>query len=318
MTVNGNTVLGSVGGAQTLTVYASTNLAAGVTTNTATVSGDLTVQGSTTLGATSAQAVTVNAASTFRAPVTGNADATVSLAGTLTASGNVVLGSPGAGRSLTVAAASSLFNSSETGASVTVGGTSAFVANGNVVLGSQSTGRSLTVAAATTLFNASETGASVTVAGTSAFAANNNVTIGSTRSNDLTVRSDSTFSGSVTGVVGVQVRAVVLTPTAAGVLIPNTVSFVDATGSTASTNILRLPVPIMGLHIQIMAGATGFVLATDHLINIDANPRNRQVNPNQLVDCVAVSSAKYYCSWTGPVNQVLGSLLFAVGQPLNP
>ena len=275
LTVNGNTVLGSIGGAQTLTVYASANLAAGVTTNTATVSGDLTVQGSTTLGATSAQAVTVNAASTFRAPVTGNADAAVSLAGTLTASGNVVVGSPGAGRSVTVSAA-------------------------------------------TTLFNSSETGASVTVAGTSAFAANNNVTIGSTRSNSLNVKSDSTFSGSVTGVVGVQVRAVVLTPTAAGVLIPNTVSFVDATGNTASTNILRLPVPIMGLHIQIMAGATGFVLATDHLINIDTISRTRQVNPNQLVDCVAVSSAKYYCSWTGPVYPVLGSLLFAVGQPLNP
>ena len=262
LTVLSNTVLGSVGGAQTLVVHASTTLNNGLTANSATVTGALIVQGNTALGSTTAQTVTVNAVSTFQAAVTANSDMTVASPGTLTARGNVVLGSLGAGRSVTVSAA-------------------------------------------TTLFNPSQAGASVTVAGTSSFAANNDVVIGTSRGNTLTVNSDSTFTGAVTGTVGVQVRAMPVTPAASpGTSIPNTYSFVDATLNAGPTNILRLPIPIMGLHIRIMAGTTKFSLGpfgSGYLINDDIATKTHTVYPNQLVDCVAVSGTKFYCSITGPV-----------------
>ena len=271
LTVSGNTILGSNGGGQTLTVYASATFSAGLTTIAATVTGAFTAQGNTGIGVNNTQTLTVNAASTFNAAsifnaaVAASSDVTIALAGTLTARGNVVLGSLG--------------NS-----------------------------RSLTVSAATTIFNPSEAGASVTIAGTSSFFANNNAAIGTSRSNSLTVNSDSNFNGAVTGFVGIQVRAVPVillgsTPAAAPV-IPNTVSFVDATANTGSSNILRLPIPIMGLHIRIAAGSTRFLLqsfGTGYLINGDTSgATSHTVFPNQLVDCVAVSATTFYCSVTGP------------------
>ena len=259
--VKGNTVLGSNGSGQSLTVYASTAFSAGLITNAATVTGAFTAQGNTAIGVTSLQTLTVNAASSFSAAVAANSDLTIALAGTLTARGNVVLGSVG--------------NS-----------------------------RSLTVSAATTIFNPTETGASVTVSGTSSFVANNNVAMGTSRSNTLTVNSDSTFNGAVTGVVGVQVRAVVITPSAAAPVIPNTVSFVDATANTGASNILRLPIPIMGLDIKIVAGSTSFLLQSygaAYLLNGDTSgSTSHTVFANQLVDCIAVSATTFYCSVTGP------------------
>ena len=144
----------------------------------------------------------------------------------------------------------------------------------------------------------------MTIAGTSSFVANNNVAIGTSRSNTLTVNSDSTFNGAVIGVVGVQVRAVVITPSAAAPVILNKVSFVDATANTGASNILRLPIPILGLHIRIAAGGTRFLLQSfgaTYLINGDTSgSTSHTVFPNQLVDCVAVSATTFYCSRTGP------------------
>ena len=311
LTVQGNTVLGSLGGPQTLTVYASPTFTNGLTASSSTVTGALTVRGNTALGLTSAQTVTVNAASTFQAPVTANADVTINAALTassatvntgLTVRGNTALGSTSA-QTVTVNAVSTFQAPVTANSDVTITAAGTLTASGNAVLGSLGASRTLTVSAATTLFNSREAGASVTVAGTNSFAANNDAVIGTTRGNTLTVNSDATFNGAVTGVVGVQVRAVPVTPAASpGATIPNTVSFVDATGNGGSTNVLRLPVPIMGLSIKVQAGSTAFRLMpynTSYLINADTT--SHTVCPNQLVECVAASGPTFYCSVTGPV-----------------
>ena len=323
LTVQGNTVLGSAGGPQTLTVYASTNLNNGLTANSAIVTGALTVRGNTALGITSTQTVTVNAASTFQAPVIANSDVTVNAAltaysatvsGGLSVRGNTALGLTSA-QTVTVSAVSTFQAPVTANSDVTIVSAGTLTGSGNVILGSLGAGRSVTVSAATTLFNPSEAGASVTVAGTSSFAANNNVVIGTTRGNTLTVNSDAMFNGAVTGAVGVQVRAVSVTPTASpGAVIPSTVSVVDATANGVSTYILRLLVPIVGLHVQILAGATQFLLAPNgsgFLINGDTTAKSHTVFPNQLVDCVAVSGTTFYCSvigpvWTCPISPIIG------------
>ena len=336
MTVQGSTVLGFAGGTQTLTVYASTNLNNGLTASSATVTGALTVRGNTALGLTSTQTVTVNAASTFQAALVANSDVTVNAAlraysatvsRDLSVQGNTALGLTSA-QTVTVSAVSTFQAPVTANSDVTVLPAGTLTASGNVILGSMGAGRSVTVSAATTLFNPSEAGASVTVAGASSFAANNNVVIGTTRGNTLTVNSDATFKGAVTGTVGVQVRAVPVTPIASpGAVIPDTVSFVDATANGVSTYILRLPIPILGLHIKIVAGATQFSLAPNgpgYLINGDTSARSHTVFPNQLVDCDAVSGTTFYCVVTGPIwlcpitgcAQVAGlnALTFSAGQ----
>jgi len=257
LTANGNTQLGSsTATGQTLTVYATSTFSAAVT-----VAGQLTANANAQLGSSSSQTLVVNAVSTFNAPVTANSDVSIALAGTLTA-------------------------------------------RGNVVLGSQGNNRSLTVTANTTLFNSSEVGASVTVANTSTFAANGNVSLGTNRSNALTVNSESAFYGAVTGNVGVQVRSVVITPTAVGLVIPATVSFVDASANTASGNLLKLPIPVMGLQISIQAGATQFGVVTynsSFFINGDTTNSTHTLYPYQLASCTAASATNWYCSVSGYV-----------------
>ncbi len=243
-----------------------------------TVAGQLTATANTQLGTNSSQTLVVNATSTFNAPVTANSDVNIALAGTLTA-------------------------------------------RGNVILGSQGNNRSLTVTANTTLFNSSETGASVTVANTSTFAANGNVSLGTNRSNTLTVNSESVFYGAVTGTVGVQVRSVVITPAAVAPVIPATVSFVDASANTASANLLKLPIPVMGLQISIQAGATQFGVVTyssSFFINSDSSNSTHTLYPYQLVTCTAASATNWYCSYTGYVYTCVLSICakgaFMVGQ----
>lgn len=285
--------------------------------------GPVTVNGNTVLSSAGAgHTMTVYAAADFSAGLTATA-ATVT--GALAVQGNSAIGLTSA-QTLTVNAASTFAASVTANSNMTITGT--LTARGNVALGLLGGGRSLTVSAATTVFSPSEAGASVTVAGTSTFAAINSAVIGTNRSNSLTVNSESTFNGAVTSLVGVQVRAVNVTPAPAGTdsPIPNTVSFVDATGNKDSSNILRLPVPIMGLRVQILAGPTRFLLApfgSTYLINDDATYKTHTVFPNQLVECVAVSAKTFYCSVTGPVwtcagicSQVLSPLLgtFAAGQ----
>ena len=260
MTVNGNTVLGSMGAGRTLTVYAAADFNARLTASAATVTGALAVEGNSAVGLTSAQTLTVNAESTFNASATANSNWTIR--GTLAARGNVVLG----------------------------------------LLGGS---RSLTVAAATTVFSPSEAGASVTVAGTSTFAANNNAVMGTSRNNSLIVNSESAFNGAVTSIVGVQVRAVTVTPGPSGTastVIPSTVSFVDATVNDDDSNTLTLPVPIMGLQIRIVAGATKFLLAPfNSTYRINGDSKRHTVFAEQLVECIAVNERSFYCSVTGPV-----------------
>ena len=82
VTVTGNTVLGSSGSGQSLTVYASATFGAGLATNAATVTGALTAQGNTAIGVTNLQTLTVNAASTSNAAVAASSDVTIALAGT--------------------------------------------------------------------------------------------------------------------------------------------------------------------------------------------------------------------------------------------
>ena len=262
-TAQSSAVIGtSSGSGQTLIVYATSTFNAAVTANAAmTVNGLLTATANTQLGTYSSQTLVVNAISTFNAPVTANSDVSIALAGTLTARGNVILGSLG-------------------------------------------NNRTLTVTANTTLFNSSETGASVIVANTSTFAANGNVSLGTNRSNALTVNSESVFYGAVTGTVGVQVRSVVITPAAVASVIPATVSFVDASANTASANLLKLPVPVMGLQISIQAGATQFGVVTynsSFFINSDSSNSTHTLYPYQLVSCTAASATNWYCSYTGYV-----------------
>lgn len=245
--------------------------------------------------------LTAYAAADFSAGLTASA-ATVT--GALTVQGNTALGLTSA-QTLTVNAQSTFTASATANSSMTVRGTLA--ARGSVFMGLSGGGHSLTVAAATTVFNPSEAGASVTVGGTSTFAASNNAVMGTSRSNSLTVNSESAFNGAVIGIVGVQVRAVNVTPAAAGsasTIIPDTVSFVDATANKDGNNILRLPVPILGLQVRIVAGPNNFVLApfnTTYLINDDTAFKKHTVFANQLVECIAVGEKTFYCSVTGPV-----------------
>ena len=246
-----------------------------------TVAGTLTALGNTVLGSTAMQTLQVNAGTSFNATLVTNAAVT-------------------ANSDVTVAPAGTL------------------TARGNVVLGSLGNNRALTVSSATTVFNPTEAGASVTVAGSSTFTANNNVSIGTNSGNNLTVNSNSTFNGAVTGVVGIQVRAQQVLPSAAGAVIPNYYTFVDATGNTAATNILRMPIPIMGLHIQIAAGSIRFLLQSygaGYLLNGDsAGATSHTIFPSQLVDCIAASNTTFYCSVSGPVwNCPLGVCVNAPG-----
>ena len=264
-----------------------------------TVAGVLTASGNTQLGATSSQTLVVNAVSTFNAAVMANA--AVTIAGVLTANGNAQLGATS--NQMLVVNAVSTFNAPITAYSdVNIALAGTLTARGNAVLGSQGNNRSLTVTANTTVFNSSETGASVTIANTSTFAANGNVSIGTNRSNTLTVSSESTFMGAVTGTVGVQVQAVAITPTAVGPVIPSTVSFVDATANNASSNLLKLPVPAMGLQVSVQAGATQFNVVSynsSSFINGDTNNATHTLYPYQLVSCTAAAAAHWYCSVTG-------------------
>lgn len=245
--------------------------------------------------------LTVYAAADFNAGLTATA-ATVT--GALAVQGNTALGLTNA-QTLTVNAQSTFTASATVNSSMTVRGT--LVARGNVFMGLSGGGHSLTVAAATTVFSPSEAGASVTVAGTGSFAATNNAVMGTSRNNSLTVNSESAFNGAVTGIVGVQVRAVNVTPGAAGAastVIPDTVSFVDATANKDGNNVLRLPVPILGLQVRIVAGLNNFLLAsfnTTYLINDDTTSKRHTVFANQLVECIAVGDKTFYCSVTGPV-----------------
>ena len=280
----------------------------------------MTVNGNTVLGTSgvATQTLTVYAGSTFYAAVI--ASTTLTVTGTFTANGNAVLGATSS-QALIVNAGSTFNAPVLANSDVNIAPAGILTARGNVVLGSLGNNRSLTVTARATVFNSSETGASVTVANTSTFAANGNVAVGTNRSNTLTVNSDSTFYGAVTGTVGVQVQAVAIMPTAAGPVIPSTVSFVDATANNASTNSLKLPIAVMGLQVQIQAGATQFLVApynSTNLINADSTSTSHTLYPQQLVSCVAASSTTWYCTYTGiPVTCVAGVCVqgsFAVGQ----
>ena len=110
LSVNGNTVLGSSSGSQTVTINSPMAVNAGVTvtgslTASAVLATSLNVSGNTILGATSSQTVTIYAATNLAAPVTATAPvnaAAVTVTGTLTATGNAVLGSSSSSSTTTV------------------------------------------------------------------------------------------------------------------------------------------------------------------------------------------------------------------------
>lgn len=199
LTVNGNTVLGSTGGSQTLTVNGVTSFSAAVTASSAvTVSGTFTASGNTVLGSSSgSQTVTINSPATLNAAVTATAPVTaasVTVTGALTATGNTVIGSSSGSSSLTVNAPA-VFNAPvEVQDELSMPQGSLLNVSGDAILGGGSSDY-VTINGVTTFTSAVAFEGSVTFSNETGVTASSDTVLGTTSEDVLLVNAAATFTG---------------------------------------------------------------------------------------------------------------------------